>query len=116
MWFSGPFSHSWLGDNGLGWVVTFVVGAVCYALLRPLDRAVTTEAHRADRPTDLRTDPNADSSTDPSTDPSAGPTAGPSTDLNTGPSANPSAAPDTGPLTDPSANPSTDPVTPRTTA
>lgn len=44
VWFSGPFAHSWLGANGLGWVVTFAVAAVAYLLLLPLDRAVRTEA------------------------------------------------------------------------
>ncbi|GAB2812052.1 purine-cytosine permease family protein [Streptomyces daliensis] len=48
IWFSGPFSHSWLGANGLGWAVTFAVSAVLYALLRPLDRTVTDEAARVD--------------------------------------------------------------------
>ena len=48
VWFSGPFAHSWLGDNGLGWVVTFVVAAVAYSLLLPLDRASRAEALRRD--------------------------------------------------------------------
>jgi NCS1 family nucleobase:cation symporter-1 len=30
-WFSGPLAGSWLGENGLGWVVTFVVAAGIYA-------------------------------------------------------------------------------------
>jgi purine-cytosine permease-like protein len=29
-WFSGPLAGSWLGENGLGWVVTFVVAAGIY--------------------------------------------------------------------------------------
>ncbi|MDI6407391.1 cytosine permease [Streptomyces albus] len=49
VWFSGPFSHSWLGENGLGWVVTFAVAAVGYSLLHPLDRAVSAEAARTRR-------------------------------------------------------------------
>ncbi len=36
VWFSGPFSHSWLGSSGLGWAVTFVVSAALYLLLRRL--------------------------------------------------------------------------------
>lgn len=44
IWFSGPLSHSWLGENGLGWAVTFAVAAALYWLLRPLDRKVTAEA------------------------------------------------------------------------
>jgi nucleobase:cation symporter-1, NCS1 family len=30
-WFSGPLADSWAGENGLGWVVTFVVAAGIYA-------------------------------------------------------------------------------------
>jgi nucleobase:cation symporter-1, NCS1 family len=30
-WFSGPLADGWLGENGLGWVVTFVVSAGIYA-------------------------------------------------------------------------------------
>ncbi|GAA4532197.1 cytosine permease [Amycolatopsis samaneae] len=33
VWFSGPFAQTWLGTNGVGWVVTFVVGAGLYAAL-----------------------------------------------------------------------------------
>ncbi|TQM35395.1 purine-cytosine permease family protein [Pseudonocardia cypriaca] len=29
-WFSGPLAGSWFGENGLGWVVTFVVAAGIY--------------------------------------------------------------------------------------
>jgi nucleobase:cation symporter-1, NCS1 family len=32
-WFSGPLAGSWLGESGLGWVVTFVVAAGIYAAL-----------------------------------------------------------------------------------
>lgn len=32
-WFVGPLAESWLGHNGLGWVVTFVVAGGLYALL-----------------------------------------------------------------------------------
>jgi len=32
-WFTGPFAGSWLGQNGLGWVITFVVAAGLYAAL-----------------------------------------------------------------------------------
>ncbi|MEU6112988.1 cytosine permease [Streptomyces sp. NPDC047117] len=55
IWFSGPLSHSWLGNNGLGWVVTFIVGAACYALLRPFDKAVTAETQHTEQNTDTTT-------------------------------------------------------------
>ncbi|QGV78275.1 cytosine permease [Streptomyces ficellus] len=32
-WFSGPLAGSWIGANGLGWLVTIVVAAVLYAVL-----------------------------------------------------------------------------------
>ena len=32
-WFTGPLAGTWLGANGLGWVVTFAVGAGLYAAL-----------------------------------------------------------------------------------
>ena len=32
-WFAGPLADSWLGHNGLGWVVTFVVAGGLYALM-----------------------------------------------------------------------------------
>lgn len=32
-WFTGPLADSWLGHNGLGWVVTFIVAGGLYALL-----------------------------------------------------------------------------------
>lgn len=32
-WFVGPLADSWLGHNGLGWIVTFVVAGGLYALL-----------------------------------------------------------------------------------
>ncbi len=32
VWFTGVFADSWLGQNGLGWVITFVVAAGVYAL------------------------------------------------------------------------------------
>ena len=32
-WFVGPLANSWLGHNGLGWVVTFIVAGGLYALL-----------------------------------------------------------------------------------
>jgi cytosine/uracil/thiamine/allantoin permease len=32
-WFTGPLAGTWLGANGLGWIVTFVVGAGLYAAL-----------------------------------------------------------------------------------
>ncbi|MFF4527150.1 purine-cytosine permease family protein [Streptomyces bluensis] len=44
VWFSGPLAHSWIGSNGLGWVVTLVLAAGVYALLRRLDGTVRQEA------------------------------------------------------------------------
>ncbi len=32
-WFVGPLADSWLGHNGLGWIVTFVVAGGLYGLL-----------------------------------------------------------------------------------
>jgi NCS1 family nucleobase:cation symporter-1 len=32
-WFSGPLAGSWLGESGLGWMVTFAVAAGIYAAL-----------------------------------------------------------------------------------
>ncbi|MFF9899818.1 purine-cytosine permease family protein [Streptomyces longispororuber] len=32
-WFSGPLATSWIGRNGLGWLVTILVAAVLYAVL-----------------------------------------------------------------------------------
>ncbi|MFF8833644.1 cytosine permease [Streptomyces sp. NPDC015131] len=32
-WFAGPLAGSWIGANGLGWLVTIVVAAVLYAVL-----------------------------------------------------------------------------------
>lgn len=33
VWFKGYFANSWLGHNGLGWIVTFVVATGLYAAL-----------------------------------------------------------------------------------
>jgi nucleobase:cation symporter-1, NCS1 family len=44
VWFSGPLAHSWIGSNGLGWVVTLTLSAAVYALLRRLDGTVRQEA------------------------------------------------------------------------
>ncbi|MFJ9582346.1 purine-cytosine permease family protein [Streptomyces acidicola] len=44
VWFSGPLAHSWIGSNGLGWVVTLTLAAGAYALLRKLDGTVRQEA------------------------------------------------------------------------
>ncbi|MGO4758387.1 cytosine permease, partial [Streptomyces sp. 2MCAF27] len=44
VWFSGPLAHSWIGSNGLGWVVTLTLSAGVYALLRRLDGTVRQEA------------------------------------------------------------------------
>jgi cytosine/uracil/thiamine/allantoin permease len=32
-WFTGVFAHTWLGTNGLGWVITFIIAAGVYAAL-----------------------------------------------------------------------------------
>lgn len=32
-WFSGIFATTWFGENGLGWVITFIVAAGLYAVL-----------------------------------------------------------------------------------
>ncbi len=32
-WFTGPLAGNWFGENGLAWVITFVVGAGVYAAL-----------------------------------------------------------------------------------
>jgi len=32
-WFTGPLAGTWFGENGLAWVITFVVGAGVYAAL-----------------------------------------------------------------------------------
>ncbi|TCP50012.1 purine-cytosine permease-like protein [Tamaricihabitans halophyticus] len=33
VWFTGPFADTWLGVNGLGWVITFAIAAGGYAAL-----------------------------------------------------------------------------------
>ncbi|MNJ04524.1 hypothetical protein D3C73_1653310 [compost metagenome] len=33
VWFKGSLSDSWLGYNGLGWVVTFMVAGGIYSIL-----------------------------------------------------------------------------------
>ncbi|QFU91001.1 cytosine permease [Amycolatopsis sp. YIM 10] len=33
VWFRGPFAGTWAGENGLGWVITFVAAGGIYALL-----------------------------------------------------------------------------------
>lgn len=33
VWFRGTFASSWAGENGLGWMITFVVSAGIYAVL-----------------------------------------------------------------------------------
>jgi len=32
-WFAGPLAGTWFGENGLGWVITFVLAAGLYAAL-----------------------------------------------------------------------------------
>ncbi|MCX4723474.1 cytosine permease [Streptomyces sp. NBC_01306] len=52
-WFSGPFADTWLGRNGLGWVVTILVSGVLYAVLpKPKPKAqggATGQGPDADR-------------------------------------------------------------------
>ncbi|WP_457030890.1 hypothetical protein [Kitasatospora sp. P5_F3] len=44
VWFAGPWADSWIGRNGLAWVVTIVVGAlVCSLLPQARTAAVETE-------------------------------------------------------------------------
>ncbi|PPS90973.1 purine-cytosine permease family protein [Streptomyces sp. MH60] len=33
VWFAGPLSDTWPGENGLGWAISMIVGAVVYTLL-----------------------------------------------------------------------------------
>ncbi|KPY27902.1 hypothetical protein ALO54_200199 [Pseudomonas syringae pv. philadelphi] len=42
--FKGFLANSWLGHNGLGWIVTFIVAGGLYALLGGArDRRVSTQ-------------------------------------------------------------------------
>ncbi|MEU7282739.1 cytosine permease [Streptomyces sp. NPDC045431] len=43
-WFAGPLAESWIGRNGLGWLVTIVVAAVLYAVLPRAAAAAPVEA------------------------------------------------------------------------
>ncbi|MEU8888876.1 cytosine permease [Streptomyces sp. NPDC048442] len=47
-WFTGPLATTWLGENGLGWVITIVAAAALYAVLpraqAPEPRTEDTEA------------------------------------------------------------------------
>ncbi|MFI5805439.1 purine-cytosine permease family protein [Streptomyces sp. NPDC051561] len=45
-WFTGPLATTWLGANGLGWVVTIVVAGVLYAVL-PRAKAPKSDATEA---------------------------------------------------------------------
>ncbi|WP_101951189.1 cytosine permease [Mycobacterium sp. 3519A] len=38
VWFSGPLADSWLGRNGLGWVIAFVVSGGLYGLITAVRR------------------------------------------------------------------------------
>jgi purine-cytosine permease-like protein len=48
IWLRGPFADSWIGRNGLGWIVTFVVSGGVYALLGGARKAMATVAEAAD--------------------------------------------------------------------
>ncbi|MYW65316.1 cytosine permease [Streptomyces sp. SID8379] len=56
-WFSGPFSDTWIGRNGLGWVVTIVVSGLLYLVLpKPADTTTApddSEAPATDSPREL---------------------------------------------------------------
>ncbi|GAA1117277.1 purine-cytosine permease family protein [Nocardiopsis composta] len=39
VWFAGPLAGTWLGENGLGWVVAFMLAAGVYALCGGVRRA-----------------------------------------------------------------------------
>lgn len=32
VWFAGPFAHTWLGDNGLGWALAMAAAALVYVI------------------------------------------------------------------------------------
>ncbi|MCF3964597.1 purine-cytosine permease family protein [Streptomyces fuscigenes] len=32
VWFAGPWAHTWLGTNGLGWAISMAVGALLYGV------------------------------------------------------------------------------------
>jgi len=36
VWFAGPWSHTWVGEHTLGWLVAGASGALMYRLLRTL--------------------------------------------------------------------------------
>ncbi|ORT56234.1 cytosine permease [Streptomyces sp. CB03238] len=46
-WFAGPLAGSWIGANGLGWLVTIVVAAVLYGVLPRSPRQETRAAPEA---------------------------------------------------------------------
>ncbi|OKK06761.1 allantoin permease [Streptomyces sp. CB03234] len=46
-WFAGPLAGSWIGANGLGWLVTIVVAAVLYGVLPRSSRQEPQEARTA---------------------------------------------------------------------
>ncbi|MFI5534285.1 purine-cytosine permease family protein [Kitasatospora sp. NPDC051853] len=46
VWFAGPWANSWIGTNGLAWVVTVLVGAAVYAAL-PQARTTAVETEPA---------------------------------------------------------------------
>ncbi len=54
-WFSGVFADTWLGKNGLGWVITFVVAAGLYAAFGGIRReAVAMDEGTSSRPSEVR--------------------------------------------------------------
>ncbi|MFD7228298.1 cytosine permease [Streptomyces sp. NPDC059881] len=61
-WFSGPLATSWVGKNGLGWVVTIVVAAALYAAL---PRTGTATESAAEPTTEPATEPAEDPAEEP---------------------------------------------------
>lgn len=41
IWFSGPLAGSFLGRNGLAWLVSLLLGGILYAFLHILSREST---------------------------------------------------------------------------
>ncbi|AUG79851.1 allantoin permease [Kitasatospora sp. MMS16-BH015] len=50
VWFAGPWADTWIGQNGLAWVVTILVGAALHAVLpQAQPTAPKTEEREAER-------------------------------------------------------------------
>lgn len=57
VWFAGPLANTWVGSNGLGWLVAAVTGAVLYAVLRALVRTPAGATAPAESPADESAEP-----------------------------------------------------------